>query len=68
MLDSVVYRRCGDSGWRKGVFAGLPEYGKQLPWLISSPSSPDTLYSAVKVSYEGLSLNLVFRIDDGGMS
>ncbi len=68
MLDSVVYRRCGDSGWRRGGFAGLPEYGKQLPWLISSLSRPDTLYSAVKVAYEGLSLNLVFRSDDGGMS
>ncbi len=66
MLDGVVYRRLGEGEWRRGGYAGLREYGRQLPWLIASQS--DTLFSVVRVSYEGFLLNLVFRSEDGGVS
>ncbi len=68
LLDGTAYSSEGDGRWRKGGFAGIPEYGRQLPYLVVVPSDPDVLYAAAAVSYEGLSLNIVFRSEDAGLT
>jgi hypothetical protein len=68
MLDGTVYSSQGDGRWQEGGFAGIPEYGRPLPFLVMDPFNPGLLYTAVRVSYEGLALNIVFRSEDGGAS
>ncbi len=68
LLDGRVYARGPDDGWRRGAFAGIPEYASHLPFLVVHPAHAKILYTAVKVSYEDLSLNIVFRSEDGGLT
>ncbi len=66
LLDGNLYASDGDGTWRRGGFAGIPEFGAPLPYLAVDPLNPDRLYATVKVSYEGYGLNIVFRSEDAG--
>jgi len=68
LLDGTAYSSQGDGKWTKAGFAGIPEYGRQLPYLVAAPSDPNILYTAVGVSYGALSINIVFRSEDGGLT
>ena len=68
MLEGTVHASRCDGKWQKGGFAGIPEYGRPLPHLVPDPSNPGRLYTAVKVSYEVVSLNIVFRSEDCGVT
>jgi len=66
ILDGRAYFKLGDEGWRRGGLTTIPEYGRSLHQLLPDPFDPMKVYTATSVSYESLSLNLVFRSADGG--
>jgi len=68
VLDGVAYTSTGNGSWTKGGFVGVPEYGGPVSTLVIDGSNPESAYVAVKVRYEKLDLNIVFRTEDGGKS
>jgi photosystem II stability/assembly factor-like uncharacterized protein len=65
-LDGTFYSSVGDGRWRRGGFAGIPEYGQPLRQIAIGRSDPDTIYAALGVSYERYAFNIVFRSEDRG--
>jgi hypothetical protein len=68
LLDGTVYNSAGDGRWRRGGYAGIPEYGQPLSYIAIDESDPDLAYAAVRVSYERFTFNIIFRSEDAGAS
>ena len=68
ILDGTIYSSTGDGMWQKGGYAGIPEFGRPLPFLVLDRNRQNLLYTVVKVSYEGYEFNIVFRSENGGAS
>jgi hypothetical protein len=68
ILDGTIYSSTGDGRWQRGGYAGIPEFGRPLPFLVLDRNRQNLLYTVVKVSYEGYEFNIVFRSENGGAS